>query len=116
MPKAGREKKILIDYLRNNRGATSIASFSTRARPAATVAVPLAWDELEPHLRPDRFTVKTVPERLASLREDPWKRYFSSKQKVPGDLARLLIEIRQLTPPRGPKGTYIHTATQNGEQ
>ncbi len=90
MPKAGRERKILIDYLRNNRGATSIASFSTRAKPGATVAVPLAWEELEPGLRPDRFTVKTVPKRLASLRRDPWQRYFSMKQKVPRDLARLL--------------------------
>ena len=52
MPKAGRERKILIDYFRNSRGATSVAAFSTRARPGATVSVPIAWDELDARLRP----------------------------------------------------------------
>jgi bifunctional non-homologous end joining protein LigD len=81
--KIGREDKILVDYLRNNRTNTSIAAFSTRARPDATVSVPIAWAELSPSRTPDRFTIATVPSRLARLRQDPWKAYWSTKQRLP---------------------------------
>ena len=80
--KAGRERKLLIDYLRNNRTNTSIAAFSTRARPAATVSLPIAWEELGPRLRPDRFTVRTVPARLVRQATDPWEGYWKSRQKI----------------------------------
>jgi len=81
--RAGRADKILIDYLRNNRTNTSIAAFSTRARPDAPVSVPIAWAELSPSRTPDRFTLATVPSRLARLRTDPWKAYWSTKQRLP---------------------------------
>jgi bifunctional non-homologous end joining protein LigD len=100
VPKAGREDKILIDYLRNNRGNTSVAAFSTRAKPEATVSVPIAWDELDPRLRPGDFTITSVPRRLARLREDPWADYFRVAQHVPHDLARLL----EARPPRSRVG------------
>jgi DNA primase len=61
-----------IDCLRNNRANTSIAAFSTRARPGATVSFPIAWAEPTPRLRSDQFTVRTVPARLARRRKDPW--------------------------------------------
>jgi bifunctional non-homologous end joining protein LigD len=82
IPKAGREKKILIDFLRNNRGSTSVAAFSTRARDNASVSVPLSWDELEPKTPSDHFTVATVQERLARLRRDPWQGYWKTKQRL----------------------------------
>jgi bifunctional non-homologous end joining protein LigD len=56
--KAGRERQILIDYLRNNRTNTSVCAFSPRARPCATVSMPLGWDDLESP--PDRWTLLTV--------------------------------------------------------
>lgn len=88
--KLGRERKILVDYLRNNRTNTSIAAYSARARQAAPVSVPLSWNELSPSLAPDRFTVKTVPARLARLRSDPWKDYARTKQTIPRGAMRAL--------------------------
>jgi bifunctional non-homologous end joining protein LigD len=81
--KAGRDDKILIDYLRNNRTNTSIAAYSTRAAANAPVSVPLAWNELSAKRPPGRFTVHTVTERLARLRTDPWTRYFTIRQTIP---------------------------------
>ena len=80
--KAGRDDKILIDYLRNNRTNTSIAAFSTRARPHAPVSVPLAWSELSPTKTPDRFTMETVPGRLTRLKRDPWESYWKARQRI----------------------------------
>jgi bifunctional non-homologous end joining protein LigD len=88
MPKAGRQAKILIDVLRNNRGSTSVAAYSTRARPEAPISVPLAWEELQRDLRPDQFTVENLPRRLASLKSDPWARYFKLRQRLAAPRAR----------------------------
>jgi bifunctional non-homologous end joining protein LigD len=81
--KAGRERKILIDYLRNNRTNTSVAAFSTRARAGGPVSVPLRWSELGPDLDPATFTVRTVERRLARLRDDPWAGYWTCRQRLP---------------------------------
>jgi bifunctional non-homologous end joining protein LigD len=86
--RAGRERKILLDYLRNNRTNTSVAAFSLRARPDATVSVPIAWDELSARARPDRFTLRTVPRRLARLRSDPWRGYDLARRPLTSALVR----------------------------
>ena len=83
MAKSARPGKIFIDYLRNVRGATSVAAYSTRARPGAPVSVPVSWDELTEDLRSDQFTVENLPERLAAQRKDPWSRYWSARQSLP---------------------------------
>jgi bifunctional non-homologous end joining protein LigD len=83
MSKARRKGKIFIDYLRNTRGATAVSAYSTRAKPAATVSTPLHWDELDATATPDRYTVQTLPQRLSSLRRDPWKEYWTSRQRLP---------------------------------
>ncbi|PDT52785.1 MULTISPECIES: DNA ligase D [Sinorhizobium] len=70
--KSKRRGKILVDYLRNQRGATAVAPYSTRARPGAAVSMPLSWDELAPSIGPAYFTVENTPTRLASLHTDPW--------------------------------------------
>ncbi len=78
--KAKRKGRIYVDYLRNGRGATAIASYSTRARPGAPVATPLRWNELGDLRRPDQYTVANIPARLASLDGDPWEGFFESRQ------------------------------------
>jgi len=81
--KRGRERQILIDYMRNNRTNTSIAAFSTRARKGAPVSMPLSWTELTPRLDPSSFSVETAPARVAKQRRDPWADYFRLKQRLP---------------------------------
>ncbi|HZL87700.1 MAG TPA: DNA ligase D [Pirellulaceae bacterium] len=83
MSKAARKGKIFVDYLRNDRGATAIASYSTRAKAGAPVATPVSWDELTPELAPDQFHVGNLMGRLASLARDPWHGIDRIKQMLP---------------------------------
>jgi bifunctional non-homologous end joining protein LigD len=87
--KARRQGKIYADYLRNARGATAIASYSTRARAGAPVATPLDWDELTARVDPGKFNVNSVPERLAA-RGDAWKGFFEVRQSVTDSMTRKL--------------------------
>lgn len=82
MSKARRQGRIFLDYLRNARGATAVASYSTRARPGAPVAVPLRWDELGPDLRSDRYSIANLPRRLSALRADPWDGFDAARRPV----------------------------------
>jgi len=84
MSKALRAGHIFIDYLRDARGATAVAPFSTRARAGAPVAAPLAWDELRTDARGDRFNLANLPDRLARLKADPWRGFFAVEQPLPG--------------------------------
>ncbi|MCD2181845.1 DNA ligase D [Rhizobium sp. GN54] len=86
--KAKRGGKILIDYLRNQRGQTAVAPYSTRARPGAPVSMPLAWDELDAALGPAHFTVLNAGKRLAALSSDPWADFRKSAAPLPGAGAR----------------------------
>ena len=70
--KAKRGGKILIDYLRNQRGATAVAAYSTRARPGAPVSMPVEWEDLGPDLGPARFTVDNTPGHIAARAADPF--------------------------------------------
>ena len=81
--KRERRGRIYLDYLRNLRGATAVAAFSTRARPGAPVSTPLAWDELGPRIRSGHYTVANLSRRLASLKSDPWAAYARTRQALP---------------------------------
>jgi bifunctional non-homologous end joining protein LigD len=78
--KLGRERKILIDYLRNNRTNTSICAFSPRARAGATVSMPLDWSDL--NASPARWTLTTVLQCLKGRRADPWAKYWTSGREI----------------------------------
>ena len=78
--KVGRQRKVLIDYLRNNRTNTSVCAYSPRARTGATVSMPLDWSDLT--ASPERWTLSTAAKRLKRLRSDPWARYWDCHQEV----------------------------------
>ena len=80
--KSRRNKRIFVDYLRNGRGATAVASYSLRARPGAPVAMPLAWSELSKLTRANAFSIKDVPAKLKRRRKDPWAGIEALKQNL----------------------------------
>src|SRR6185312_7623165 len=81
MAKQARRGRIFIDYLRNGRGATAVAAFSSRARSSASVSAPLSWDEVEQGVRSDQFTIESLPARLGAG-TDPWADFFAVKQAI----------------------------------
>ena len=86
--KAKRTGKILVDYLRNQRGMTAVAAYSTRARPGAPVSMPLSWDELGPAIGAAYFTVANAPSRLASLARNPWEGFRAAAAPIEAPKAR----------------------------
>jgi bifunctional non-homologous end joining protein LigD len=80
---ADRHGRILIDWLRNGLGATAVSSYCPRARPGATVATPLTWDEVKAGLNPAGFTVTTIPARLKRMKKDPWQGFGDLTQRLP---------------------------------
>jgi bifunctional non-homologous end joining protein LigD len=83
MSKQLRRGKIYVDYLRNGRGATAVAAYSTRALSGAPVSTPLEWQELSPVIRPDHFNIDNLRQRLAFLKRDSWQGFFEIRQHLP---------------------------------
>ena len=86
MSKAKRGGKVFVDHFRNGRGATSVTSYSLRARPGAPVALPISWDELGKTRGGADWTAERVLRRLKSRAADPWADFFETgkRQKLPG--------------------------------
>jgi len=78
-----RAGRIFIDYLRNARGATSVASYTVRNRAGAPVATPLSWQELGRVRSGAQFTIRNIERRLARMRTDPWAALATARQKLP---------------------------------
>ncbi|RQR34297.1 DNA ligase D [Burkholderia sp. Bp9142] len=77
-----RRGRIFIDYLRNGRGASTIAAYSARARPGMGVSVPLRWDEVPDTTGGAQWTIDTLHERLDRLERDPWEGYAGTRQRI----------------------------------
>jgi bifunctional non-homologous end joining protein LigD len=86
---SNRRGKIFVDYLRNSRGATAVVPYSLRARAGATVATPLAWDELSEKTPPSAFTLASLPKRLAR-KSDPWAEFGKRPQRLSAKSLRAL--------------------------
>jgi bifunctional non-homologous end joining protein LigD len=81
--KAKRRGKILVDYLRNGRGATAVGPYSTRSRRGAPVSMPISWDEAENGIGPSYFNVMNTPTRLRGLSQDPWAGFREAAAPIP---------------------------------
>ena len=84
MTKSLRKGKVFVDYLRNGRGATAVAAYSTRARQGAPVSVPLAWEELTEAVGSSHFSIANLRQRLDFLKADPWAGFDRLRQRLPG--------------------------------
>ncbi|MGP3789687.1 DNA ligase D [Pseudomonas sp. B392_1p] len=73
--------KIFIDYLRNQRGASTVCAYSVRARPGLAVSVPIARDELTELHGSNQWTIHNLHERLDNMKGDPWKGY-ANRQRI----------------------------------
>ncbi len=80
MAKGARKGRVFVDYLRNGRGATAVAAYSTRARPGAAISTPLDWNELSEAVKSDHYRLGNIGRRLANLRRDPWEGFFELRQ------------------------------------
>jgi bifunctional non-homologous end joining protein LigD len=87
MTKSIRKGRIFLDYLRNDRGATAVAPFSPRARPGASLALPLRWNELNSKTRPVA-SVADFATWKKRLRDDPWSGMNSIKQRLSASALR----------------------------
>lgn len=80
--KEKRGKKIFIDTLRNQFGATSVAPYGVRARKNAPVATPLKWEELDdPRLTPQTYNIKNIFTRIKKI-NDPWKNIYKHRSSL----------------------------------
>ncbi len=81
--KKDRGGRARLDYTQNAGIKTLVAPYAVRPRAGAPVSAPITWDELDdPGLRPDRWTVRTVLDRVASL-GDPWAALADDRQVLP---------------------------------
>ncbi|WP_456291110.1 non-homologous end-joining DNA ligase LigD [Paraburkholderia strydomiana] len=80
--------KIFIDYLRNSRGASTVAAFSVRARSGMGVSMPVSWDELKEVSPGDEWTMQKAIQRQRSLKVDLWQGHWQIRHGITAAMRR----------------------------
>jgi bifunctional non-homologous end joining protein LigD len=93
MAKNQRHGRIFLDYLRNDRMATAVAPLSPRARPGATVSMPLTWTQVKADLDPKRYTLRTVPGLLS--KSAAWNDYSEGHRPLEPAIKLLARSMKQ---------------------
>src|SRR3989441_5435245 len=75
------KQQVYVDAMQNARGKTIAAAFSARARPGATVSMPLTWKQIEKGVKISDFTIKNVPGLIKKNRA-AWAKFFDSRQEL----------------------------------
>ncbi len=82
--KVDRGDKIYVDVNRNAYAQHAVAPYGVRPRDRAPVAVPVRWEELsDRNLRPDRWTIRNVADRLEEA-GDPWQGHGPARAQAAG--------------------------------
>jgi bifunctional non-homologous end joining protein LigD len=74
------KQQVYVDAMQNARGKTIAAAYSARAKPGATVSMPLTWKQIEKGVKISDFTIENVP-RLVK-KNQAWKDFFDSRQEL----------------------------------
>jgi bifunctional non-homologous end joining protein LigD len=92
-----RDGKVYIDYLQNGRGKLIVSPYSVRPVPGATVSAPLRWSEVTKKLDVSRFTIRTMPRRLASMKDDPLVGVLTDSPDISAGLEELAVQFSSAT-------------------
>lgn len=106
--KSARTDRIFVDYLRNGRGATAVAPWSSRARDGAPVAAPVPWTSLE-KIGPGEVTVTTAADWLRTHRRDPWSDMRAHAQRITQEVMERLLTVETAPSPAPPEPSRRRT-------
>ena len=100
-----RDGRVYLDYVQNGHGRLLAVPFSARPVPGALVSMPLDWKEVTPKLDISRYTIRTAPERMEKLRNDPLRPVLELKPDLVAVLAGLhrRLEQRKAGPRQPPR-------------
>lgn len=85
-----RVNRIFVDYLRNGKAQSTVAAFSARARPGLAVSMPISWSELPDVGASDQWNIRTALDRMRGLKDDPWGRYWGTRQLITQEMRHRL--------------------------
>jgi bifunctional non-homologous end joining protein LigD len=86
---SARGDRVYIDFIQNGRSKLIAAPYAARPVPGATVSAPLRWSEVNSKLDPSRFTIKSLPKRVTSMKGDPLLPVLSEAPDIAQSLAAL---------------------------
>jgi bifunctional non-homologous end joining protein LigD len=90
---AARGGRVYVDYLQNGHGRLLVSPFSVRPLPGAPVSTPLRWSEVRRTLDIRRFTIRTLPQRVRRMKDDPLRQVLESRPDLPAVLERLAARL-----------------------
>lgn len=76
-----KKEQVYVDWMQNARGKSLASVFTPRAKPKATVSMPLTWKQIEQGVKISDFTVRNVP-ALLKKKGNAWSDFFDRRQTL----------------------------------